>query len=673
MKAIATVTLLSLLSLSACTTDEPTHGDAGNNGAVSNTNNSAENNGQNNGDTDNGDVNNGMMDNANNGDTNNTQNNGVNNGGAPVVGDASCAAAVCPIPATWECPSIDHCDAALDSEGGISLSEASTELEKQKDYLVQQLCDESRSTEIYDKLLQEGPSGSLGIAFQRIGLSGGTDNQELRSEGNFRSWQRNRCESAVRSATAESVATFMRDLQDTTGSITAWEECVRITMEAYTQCAQARGEFSSTESLATQGLTILGPPREVQLGESFNISLRWCGVQGSRDKHLASIKTFTHNGAECDFAQGDTLCGGDTLISCTRNSPRLIELNLNIEAQSIIDSDTTINLSQSLSLSPLCGWTQQECCDGSCRSQDDTCQSNLCLPDGDPCDRCTSTQECIHNRCVNMETENLGPDWQALSEPGDVKDILYSHGTLYRLHDSGAMYEYPLAQEQWTVIDANPATTQIAADNGALYQLHTSGAVWIYNGIPRTGWEQIDYNAATIKIAASSDDIYIMHRNGHIFSYNARGDNGGWGRIHDSSGIDIQARGDSLYRIEPSGHIYRFSGGNWTLLDNNPSSSAVYCTSTQLYQMHNNGRVWIYDGVPLTGWTEIDNSRETRSLHGYQDSIYQIRNNGRIYHYLGSPNRWEVVGGDVTAIDLAVGPQHLFALLPDGSILMRER
>lgn len=246
MRVITALALLSFMSLSACTVDEPTNKDPNNNSSI---------------------------------------NNGAVNNGS----DTSCAAVVCPIPATWECPSIDNCSAVLDTDAGLRVSEASTEIDKQKDYLEQQLCDESRSTEIYNKLRQEGESGSLGIAFQGFGISGGASSQELSSEENFRSWQRSSCAMAVQNASSESVATFMRDLQDTTGSVTAWEECVRLTMEAYAQCAQARGDFSSSESLATQGLTILGPAREVQLGESFNISLRWCGVQGSRDEHLATI------------------------------------------------------------------------------------------------------------------------------------------------------------------------------------------------------------------------------------------------------------------------------------------------------------------------------------------------------------------------------------------------
>lgn len=67
MRTILTATLLSLLSLLACTTDEPTSSDISNNGTG--------NNGQNN-----GDANNGAVNNTNNGDTNNGgSNNGANN------------------------------------------------------------------------------------------------------------------------------------------------------------------------------------------------------------------------------------------------------------------------------------------------------------------------------------------------------------------------------------------------------------------------------------------------------------------------------------------------------------------------------------------------------------------------------------------------------------------
>ena len=59
----------------------------------------------------------------------------------------------------------------------------------------------------------------------------------------------------------------------------------------------------------------------------------------------------------------------------------------------------------------------------------------------------------------------------------------------------------------WEKLDANPATTAIAAAGKALVQLHSSGAVWRYTGVACDavgacrGWEQVDNNARTKRIA----------------------------------------------------------------------------------------------------------------------------------------------------------------------------
>ena len=60
--------------------------------------------------------------------------------------------------------------------------------------------------------------------------------------------------------------------------------------------------------------------------------------------------------------------------------------------------------------------------------------------------------------------------------------------------------------------------------------------------------------------------------------------------------------------MHADGKIFQFNGtplSGWDLLDNNPATIAIAAAGEGLFQLHNSGDVFSFDGPPLTGWTEL--------------------------------------------------------------------
>jgi hypothetical protein len=74
---------------------------------------------------------------------------------------------------------------------------------------------------------------------------------------------------------------------------------------------------------------------------------------------------------------------------------------------------------------------------------------------------------------------------------------------------------------------------------------------------------------------------------------------------------------------------------NWQLLDNNPASVNIVADGNDLYQLHNNGRIWKFTGTPLTGWQELDNNPVTVNIIAASNNLYQIHSNGFIWKITG--------------------------------------
>jgi hypothetical protein len=52
---------------------------------------------------------------------------------------------------------------------------------------------------------------------------------------------------------------------------------------------------------------------------------------------------------------------------------------------------------------------------------------------------------------------------------------------------------------------------------------------------------------------------------------------------------------------------------------------AIAAAGNNLYQRHNDGRIWRYTGPPLTGWQELDNNPATTQIAADNGNIYQLQ------------------------------------------------
>ena len=73
-------------------------------------------------------------------------------------------------------------------------------------------------------------------------------------------------------------------------------------------------------------------------------------------------------------------------------------------------------------------------------------------------------------------------------------------------------------------------------------------------------------------------------------------------------------RGFELYQMRSDGTVrvyHPYTG--WVMLDNNPKTSMIVAGDA-LYQLHNDGKIWRYNGPPITGWEMLDNNPKTKTI-----------------------------------------------------------
>jgi hypothetical protein len=123
------------------------------------------------------------------------------------------------------------------------------------------------------------------------------------------------------------------------------------------------------------------------------------------------------------------------------------------------------------------------------------------------------------------------PQWTMLDKNAATKDIAADGDKLYQRWGTGEIWQYTGTPcngtncAGWQQLDNNPAGAQIAASGGHLYERWGSGGIFQYTGKPCngtscTGWTQLDNNAATVGLAAGGDDLYQLHNDGLIWKHN---------------------------------------------------------------------------------------------------------------------------------------------------------
>jgi hypothetical protein len=102
-------------------------------------------------------------------------------------------------------------------------------------------------------------------------------------------------------------------------------------------------------------------------------------------------------------------------------------------------------------------------------------------------------------------------------------------------------------------------------------------------------------------------------------------------------------------------HVYDRRPDVWEILDKNPDTSMI-AAGKKLYQLHNDGKIWVYNGPPSppkTGWEMLGNSPDIRMIVA-ADKLYKLHNNGEIWVYNGPPmTGWQMLDNNPKTIAIA--------------------
>lgn len=303
------------------------------------------------------------------------------------------------------------------------------------------------------------------------------------------------------------------------------------------------------------------------------------------------------------------------------------------------------------------------------------------------------------------------PGWQRLDRNSKTVAIAAAGGQLYQLHNDGWIWRYtgtPCAGEScpgWQRLDNNSKAIAIAAGGGQLYQLHNDGWVWRYTGTPCSGdscpgWQRLDNNSKTIAIAAASDGLYQLHNDGWIWRSTGAPCAGescpGWQRLDNNSSTGSISAGDQLnqfhargqlFQLHGNGWIWRYTGlpcngdvcQGWQRLDNNANTWTITATGSQLFQLHKNGWIWRYTGTPCAGdscpgWQRLDNNGNTKAIVAAGNQLFQLHKTGWIWRYTGTPCTgescpgWQRLDNNENTASIAAGGNQLYQLHKNGWI-----
>ena len=88
---------------------------------------------------------------------------------------------------------------------------------------------------------------------------------------------------------------------------------------------------------------------------------------------------------------------------------------------------------------------------------------------------------------------------------------------------------------------------------------------------------------------------------------------------------------------------------NWVKLDSNPATNAIAAGDDNLYQLHADGKIFRFNGTPLTGWDLLDSNPATQAIVAAGDLLYQLHADGKIFRFDGTP---------LTGLDLLTADPH---------------
>lgn len=271
------------------------------------------------------------------------------------------------------------------------------------------------------------------------------------------------------------------------------------------------------------------------------------------------------------------------------------------------------------------------------------------------------------NRQIWEYASSASSGWLPISDPGTRTLSLAGGLVLYRLDTDRSIWGYfwdhlATPPTYWSQVDNNPNTRAIAGINGGFYQLHEDGSIFQLPQVPYGPWQLLDSNLATRAIVAGPSptpntdggQLYKLHGDGSIWQF--------MGLIVSKPPPEIEE-----FYVHPK----------WQQLDDNPTTIAVVCNYSALYQLRSDGSILQYTGTPMSWQPLYPPSPNVRSIAAGADSLYYLDGDGMVAGYTGTPGSWREVGTPNPAtIAIAVDygfpseglPPQLYRLGGDGTI-----
>jgi len=160
----------------------------------------------------------------------------------------------------------------------------------------------------------------------------------------------------------------------------------------------------------------------------------------------------------------------------------------------------------------------------------------------------------------------------------------------------------------------------------------------------------------------------------------------GWQTLDDNTKTVKIAASTDLYQLHNDGRIWKSTGEpcatyscpGWQMLDDNTKTVDIAVDGATLHQLHNDGMIWRYTGAPCSGescpgWQMLDNNTKTVKIVA-SGGLYQLHNDGKIWKSTGTPCSgascpgWQMLDDNTKAVDIAADGGGLYQLHNDGMI-----
>ena len=218
---------------------------------------------------------------------------------------------------------------------------------------------------------------------------------------------------------------------------------------------------------------------------------------------------------------------------------------------------------------------------------------------------------------------------------------------------------------------------------------------WSYCGTALGVLTSHDVSAARSVYGRGKSSLVQLHNNGEMWTYTGSPCIAvgcfGWALLDRNPSTAAIAIGydDRVYQRHNNGIVWMWDGYSrcnsdacpgWTTIDRNPSTQDVVASGSTLYQRHSNGKIWRFSGTPCTpdacpGWILIDRNASTKTIAASKGILYQQHVDGKIWRYDGRSRctndvcpGWTLIDQNPSTASISAGLSGLFQRHADGKI-----